>query len=239
MFKSNLLPLLLLLTLGCTSPSSEQTATAPTEEAPGTSSDLYTIEATTEEEFDKASTTSTVGFGLEPGDAQKTNGTLSLKINGKWQSIEAFRDTLLNTTTPEKREYKYLGQNRQLNKYLVAEIGTNTYQTYLVDKTTGSLTATWSEPVLSPDGKYLANISSPDTTPSAPNGIQVWRVTKQGESATIEKYFQVDSPDWKPLELYWESPQVILLRVVPMAKYEALQGQPQPEDFAYVRLTVK
>ncbi|WP_247237181.1 hypothetical protein [Telluribacter sp. SYSU D00476] len=239
MFKNSFSLFILLLTLGCTSPSDKQATTSTTEGTAGNSSDLYTVEAATEEEFSKASTSPSVGFSMEPGDAQKVNSTIRLKINGEWRSIEDFRDTLLNTTAPERKEYRYLGQNRELNKYLVAEMGNDTYQTYLVDKTTGALTATWSEPVPSPDGKYLASISSPATAASAPNGIQVWRVTKQGDSTTIDKYFQVDSPDWKPFELYWASPQTVLLRVVPMEMYKSLQGKPKQEDFSYVRLTIK
>lgn len=237
MFKNNFSLLILLLALGCTSQSGEQAATATTEGTTNTSSDLYTLEEATEDEFEKAASRQTIGFSMEPGDAQKANGTIRLQINGAWRSMEAFRDTLLNTTSAEKREYKYLGQNRELNKYLVAEIGNDTYQTYLVDKTTGELTSTWSEPVPSPDGKYLASISPPAA--SSPNGIQVWQITKQGDNVSIEKYFQVDSPDWKPLELYWASPQTVLLRVVPMEKYKARRGEPRPEDFTYVRLTVK
>ncbi|RDV11064.1 hypothetical protein DXT99_25430 [Pontibacter diazotrophicus] len=238
-----------MVILSCTSQTGEQSssneanpveATTQGKEEQELPSLKYTIEQATEEDFSKAAAKHITGFSMGKYEARKVNGVINLKINGEWKPIEAFTDTLLNTDDPDIREYKYLGQNKDLNKYLVAGSFYEDYQTYLVDMTTGEVAATtWTEPVVSPDKKHLANISIPTVMEPSPNGIQVWNVVEQGEGKGIEKYLEIEQQDWEPFEMRWESSQAIIMKVIPMEKYELLQGEPKQKDFAYLRLIVK
>jgi hypothetical protein len=248
MKKALILPLTLFI-LGCTSQTVEQSstneaisvaATTKGEEEKELPSSKYTIEQATEEDFRKAATKHTAGFSMGKDEARKVNGVINLKKNGEWRPIEIFTDTLLNTDDPDIREYKYLGQNKDINKYLVAGSFYEDYQTYLVDMTTGEVAATtWTEPVLSPDKMHLANISIPTVMEPSPNGIQVWKVVEQGTGKVIEKYLELDQQEWEPFEMHWESPQSIIIKMIPMEQYELLQGEPKQKDYSYLRLTIK
>ncbi|MDQ4139316.1 MAG: hypothetical protein M3142_02215, partial [Bacteroidota bacterium] len=153
--------------------------------------------------------------------------------------MESFRDTLLNENDPEIREYRYLGQNQQLNQYLVAGSFYEGFETYLVDKTTGKITPTWTEPIVSPDQKYLANVSLATVMEGEPTGVQVWKVTGQNNSPSIENLLELEQQDWIPFELQWESPQSIIIKMIPTEKYEQLQAEPKEDDFSYLRLRIK
>ncbi|MDQ3290970.1 MAG: hypothetical protein M3Q05_06730, partial [Bacteroidota bacterium] len=157
--------ILLVFIFGCNNQKSQPTAnkkdTSTTKDSvPVTAnqeagqSELYILEPASKTEFEQAATRHQVSFMMGPEEARKVNGVLVLKINDKWTPIEAFRDTLLNENDPEIREYRYLGQNQQLNQYLVAGSFYEGFETYLVDKTTGKITPTWTEPSVSPDQKY-------------------------------------------------------------------------------------
>ncbi|RDC65418.1 hypothetical protein [Adhaeribacter pallidiroseus] len=150
-----------------------------------------------------------------------------------------FRDTLLNTDDPAIRAYRYLGQHAKINQYLVAGRFYEAYETYLVDKTTGAITTTWTEPIVSPDQKYLANSSFATALDEAPNGIQIWEVANTEKSPAIKKFLEIVHQDWKPLELHWESSTAILIKTLPMDKYKLLQAEPKEEDFSYWRLRIK
>lgn len=200
---------------------------------------LFTLEPATEEDFRKA-TNGTGSFTMNKGDARKVNGTITLKINGEWKPIEALKDTLLDTDDTEQAEYKYLGQNKELNKYLVAGHFYEHYETYLVDKSTGEIAAaTWTEPSVSPDLSYLANVSIATVMDPTPNGIQVWKVTKNGATTAIEKYFEINQQDWDAFEMKWETPHSIIIKMIPMEQFEMLTGEPKKEDFSYLRLRIK
>jgi len=202
-------------------------------------SSLYTLEPATEEDFREAANLTT-SFTMNKGDARKVNGAITFRINGKWKSIEAFNDTLLNTDDTELAEYEYLGQNKALNKYLVAGHFYEHYETYLVDKTTGEIAATtWTEPSVSPDLNYLANVSIATVMDPTPNGIQVWKVTEDGGTTAIEKYFEINQQDWEAFEMEWESPRSIIIKVISMEQFEMLTGEPEQEAFSYLRLRIK
>jgi hypothetical protein len=200
---------------------------------------LYTLEPATEEDFRKA-VSGTTSFTMNKGDARKINGAITLKINGEWKSIEALKDTLIGTDNTEQAEYKYLGQNKELNKYLVAGYFYEHYETYLVDKTTGEIAAaTWTEPSVSPDLRFLANVSLATVMEPTSNGIQVWKVTKNGATTAIEKYFEINQQDWEAFEMKWETPRSIIIKIIPMEQFEMLTGEPKQNDFSYMRLRIK
>ncbi|PSR55350.1 hypothetical protein AHMF7605_18475 [Adhaeribacter arboris] len=199
----------------------------------------YTLEPATKAAFDQAATRQPVSFKMGPEEARKENGVLVLKINQKWTPLEAFRDTLLNTDDPEIREYRYLGQNQALHQYLVAGSFYEGFETYLVDKTTGKITPTWAEPSVSPDHKYLANVSRATVMEGEPNGVQVWKVAGPNNSSAIAQHLEIEPQDWEPFELQWESPESIIIKMMPTEKYEQLQAEPKEEDFSYLRLRVK
>lgn len=201
---------------------------------------LYSLEPATEAEFDKAATNYTVSFMMGRDDARKVNGTISLKINGEWKLIETLKDTLFNTDDTEMAAYTYLGQNKELNKYLVAGRFYEHHENYLIDKITGEIAATtWSEPAVSPDLSFLANVSLATTMDLTPNGIQVWKVTKNGTTTAIEKYFEINQQEWEAFEMQWESPRSIIIKIIAMKEYEMLKGEPKQEDFIYHRLKIK
>ncbi len=242
---------LILLTLGCSSQNEEQPSTNEASTFEGTKqggageenygqSTLYALVEANAEDFSKAAANKDIGFSMGKDDARKVNGVINLKISGKWKPLEVFRDTLLNTNHPKTREYRYLGRNKDINKYLVAGTSYKDYQTYLVDIDTGEIMATtWTEPIVSPDKRYLANVSLPTAMEPSPNGIQVWKVAEQGRTKTIEQYIEIEQQEWEPFEMYWESSRFIIIKMIPMKKYALLQGEPKQDDFSYLRLTIK
>lgn len=251
MKKTFLLPLVLLV-LSCSGKTGEPISdkgedTVIENRAPGKDKgvakeevpSLYTIEPATEEDLHKAGN-GTTSFTKNKGDARKVNGVITLKINGEWKAIEALQDTLIGIDDTDQAEYEYLGQNKELNKYLVAGHFYEHYETYLVDKTTGEIAATaWTEPSVAPDLGYLANVSMATVMDPTPNGIQVWKVTKNGATTAIEKYFEINQQDWEAFEMKWESPRSIIIKMIPMEQFEMLTGELKQDDFSYLRLRLK
>lgn len=243
--------LILLLVITCcnnpvSTPGAEKNTSAPKNDFASVKttdksnkSNLYTLETASKADFELSATRQTVSFIMGPEEARKVNGVLVLKINNKWTSLEAFRDTLLHTDDPAMREYRYLGQHAQINHYLVAGRFYEAYETYLVNKTTGTITTTWTEPVVSPGQKYLANSSFATILDEVPNGIQIWKVTETEKSPVIEKFLEIAQQHWEPFELHWESPNSILIKMIPINKYELLQAEPKEDDFSYLRLRIK
>ncbi|MFC6996769.1 hypothetical protein [Rufibacter roseus] len=244
---------ILLLTISCggnTTPSDTETSdVSATQAAAAVQQDAadrknysshHQITQATKADFEKAAAKQTAGFSRQPADARKANGVLQLKINGKWQSMPAFKDTLLNTDNPEQQEFQYLGHHPAMNLYLVAGLYFEDYKTFLIHKATGQILAeTWTEPIPSPDLKFLANISVPTHMEPAPNGVQVWRVVPKGKSITVEKHLQLEPKDWVPFELAWESAQSLIVKTMPRTQFDGLEGQPKEEEFSYLRLSIK
>ncbi|GGG06543.1 hypothetical protein [Pontibacter amylolyticus] len=248
--KKVLVPTLVLLMLSCSGRTSEQVLKrAETENSAlansgevaleKDSTSLYTLEPATEEDF-RNWANHTFGFAMNRGDARKVDGVITLKISGEWKPIAALKDTLSDKDDTAYAAYKYLGQNKELNKYLVAGHFYEHYETYLVDMTTGEIAATsWTEPAVSPDLSFLANLSTATIMDNAPNGIQVWKVTEKGGRAAIEKYFEINQQDWEAFEMVWESPRSIIIKMLPMEQFEMLSGVPKKDEFSYLRLRIK
>lgn len=174
---------------------------------------------------------------------KKVNGQLRLKINQKWKPYVTFQDTLINTDNDEIREYKYLGQYKELNHYLVEGYFWEHYESYLIDKESGKITTTWTRPYISPGKKFLANLSMAYGLEGPPNGIQVWKIDRnssnQSGSISINKYIEIDQQIWAPFNFYWESDNAIIIKTTSVKKFWELNGEPKETDFSFLRLTLK
>jgi hypothetical protein len=209
------------------------------EEEKNVEASLYTLDTATRVDFEKAKKNSPEAFTADTANFRKENGILSLRIKGEWQLLASFRDTLSAPETDDTdiREYKYLGQFKPINKYVVAGYFWEFYECYLVDKVTGKIYTTWTQPSLSPDNKFLASLSLPYGLEGMPNGIQVFKVMNGGEAIT--KYFEINQDEWSPYESYWESNDSIIIKMLPIKRVLEINGLPKEEDFSYLRLSIK
>lgn len=241
-----LLPILVVLCFGCNSRASESilgVETQPTESIVEARKEVtatpYTLKAATRLDFEKAKKNDPKAFTADTANFRKENGVLSLQIKDEWKLLTCFRDTM---NAPESddtdiRKYKYLGQLKPINKYVVGGYFWEFYECYLVDKATGKVDTTWTSPSLSPDNRLLASLSLPYGLEGLPNGIQIFKVENDGEQIT--KYFEINQEEWSPYESYWESNDSIIIKMLPIDRVLEINGVPKEEDFSYLRLKIK
>ena len=241
-----LLPFIAAICLGCSSRASEpilevenQSTESIAEVRKDVAATSYTIETATRLNFEKAKKNNPEAFTADTANFRKENGVLSLQLKDEWKLLTSFRDTLNAPETDDTdiREYKYLGQLKPINKYVVGGYFWEFYECYLVDKVTGKVDTTWTSPSLSPDNRLLASLSLPYGLEGLPNGIQIFKVENSGKQIT--KYFEINQDEWSPYESYWESNDSIIIKMLPIGRVLEINGIPKEEDFSYLRLKIK
>ena len=174
---------------------------------------------------------------------KKNEGKIKLPINEKWRPFVIFTDTLPANDETGVREYKYLGQFEKAGFYIVGGSFYEHYESYLVDKRTGSQTTIWNNPSISPTGKFIANLSMAYGLEGVPNGLQIWNIERQEnnqiEPVTIQKYLELDQLIWVPDDFVWETDNSLILKVASVEKYINESGQQHNGDFYYLRLKLK
>lgn len=203
----------------------------------------FSISKATADDFNKAKKAFIDKTLYDTSAFRKVNGEINLPIDEKWRTSVTFTDTLLNTDESDSREYFYVGQYEAIGFYIVGGIFWEHSEYYLVDKRTGSQTKLWSSPSISPNEKFLANLSLPFGLEGAPNGIQVWRIDRnehnQVEPISISKYIEIDQQIWSPDDFCWETDHSLILKVAAVDKYMNENGQPNENDFYYLRLKIQ
>ena len=174
---------------------------------------------------------------------KKVNGEIKLPVDRKWKPFVTFTDTLLNTDETDIREYQYLGQFNKIGFYIIGGSFWEHYECYLIDKRTGKQTTIWNTPTISPDDKFIANLSMTYGLEGVPNGLQIWRIDRQEnnqvEPISIVKHLELDQQIWAPDDFVWEADNSLILKVAEVDKFMNENGQPNINDFYYLRLRIK
>lgn len=173
---------------------------------------------------------------------KKKDGAINLPINSKWKPFVTFIDTLLKTDETEIREYYYMGQFKNIGFYLVSGTFWEYSENSLVNKRTGNVTSIWNTPIISPNEKFIANLSMPYGLEGIPNGIQIWSVEKneknQAIPISISKHIEIDQSIWIPVEITWESDVSLILKVVSIHNFLESGGKPEDKDHYFLRLNI-
>jgi hypothetical protein len=171
---------------------------------------------------------------------KNVKGEIKLPVAQKWKPYVIFTDTLLNTDNSDVRQYDYVGQFDKIGFYIVSGSFWEYSEYYLIDKKTGRQTTLWSSPTISPNDKFIANLSMTYGFEGVPNGIQVWRIDRnehnEAEPVSLSKQLELDQQIWAPDDFVWETDNSIILKVAAVDKYMNETGQPNPNDFYYLRL---
>lgn len=174
---------------------------------------------------------------------KKVNGEIKLPVDRKWKPFVTFTDTLLNTDETDIREYKYLGQFDKIGFYIVCGSFWEHYECYLIDKRTGRQTTIWNTPTISPNNKFIANLSMAYGLEGVPNGLQIWRIDRQEnnqvEPISLVKHLELDQQIWAPDDFVWETENSLILKVAAVDKFMNENGMPNESDFYYLRLRIK
>ncbi len=194
----------------------------------------FSISKATIEDYTKAKNNYKDKFIEDTLNIIKVNGVTEIPLNRPhYPPFVIFKDTLVGIGETEEREYQYLGHFPDLDNYLVSGTFWEHYECYLIDKETGDITTTWNRPFLSPNSKYFANLSMAYGLEGVPNGIQIWKV---GSQNNLSKYLELDQQVWVAEEFFWETDNSLILKVAIIEKYLNESGQPNEEDFYYLRL---
>ncbi len=173
---------------------------------------------------------------------RKINGEIKLPIDEKWRPFVTFTDTLLHSDESDVRQYYYHGQFDKIAFYIVEGSFWEHSEYYLIDQKTGKQTTLWGLPIISPKNKFIANLSMTYGLEGVPNGIQIWRIEKnehnQVEPISLSKHLELDQQIWAPVDLVWETDNSIILKVAAVEKYMTESGQPNENDFYYLRLKI-
>jgi hypothetical protein len=215
-------------------------------ESKGTSIDslqTFSLTKATADDFNKAKKTFVDKTLYDTTTFRKVNGEIKLPVDEKWRPFVTFTDTLLNTDESDVRQYYYVGQYEKIGFYIVGGSFWEHSEFYLIDKRTGRQTTLWSSPSISPNDKFLANLSITYGLEGVPNGIQIWRIDRneynQIEPISISKYLELDQQVWAPDDFSWETDNSIILKVAAVDKYMNENGQPNVNDFYYLRLKIQ
>ncbi|MBD0259673.1 MAG: hypothetical protein ICV83_28465 [Cytophagales bacterium] len=198
----------------------------------------YTIMSATQQAYNQAIQHQTDPVLYDTMAHEKQDGVIRLPLTDPNKPSASFADTLTGTDDTAIRTYLYLGQLPSIGQYIVGGGFWEHSEAYLVDQHTGAVTMLWGIPVLSPSGKFVANLSMPYGLEGEPNGIQVWRVGngKRNEGKVLAKMIEIDQQAWIPEELVWESDTAFLIKTTSVEQYwQAVEkGQELPRDFTYL-----
>jgi len=194
----------------------------------------FSITKATKQDFEKAKLTNKDRTLYDTSIYNKINGIIKLPIEEKWRPYIIFKDTALDIEAMDSREYKYLGQLDKIGYYIVGGTFYEHFENYLVDKNTGKIITIWNVPKVSPNDKFVANLSIEFGMEGEPNGLQVWKVINQGQYITIEKYFELDQRIWIPKDFVWETDYSLILKVLDIDKNVNEQS-----NIYYLRLKLK
>ena len=193
----------------------------------------------TEQDFIKAKAKFKDKLTQDTINFPKINGEIKLPIEGHKPTQLSFRDTLLNTDDENIREYKYEGQFKDIDHYVVSGTFWEHYEIYLINKKTGENTLLWNNPTLSPSNQFIANLSLPFGLEGTPIGIQIWRINKTNNTSnfSISKHLEINPIDWAPTDFVWESDKVILPKVAKVDTFLNSNGIPHKNDYYYLKLS--
>lgn len=199
----------------------------------------FEFSVATEQDFIKAKAKFKDKLTQDTINFPKINGEIKLPIEGNKPTQLSFRDTLLHTDDENIREYKYEGQFKQIDHYVVSGTFWEHYEIYLINKNTGENTLLWNNPALSPSNQFIANLSLPFGLEGTPIGIQIWRISKKNNPAnfSISKHLEINPIDWAPIDFVWESDKVILLKVAKVDAFLNNNGIPHKNDYYYLKLS--
>lgn len=201
----------------------------------------FSITKATADDFDNAKKSYLDKIVYDTTTYRKMSGEIKLPIDEKWRTFVTFTDTLINEVEAEDvRQYYYVGQFEKIGFYIVGGSFWEHSEYYLIDKRTGRQTTTWSSPTISPSDKFIANLSMTYGLEGVPNGIQIWRIDRnennQIEPISLSKHLELDQQIWAPDDFVWESDYSLILKVAAVDKYMNEIGQPNLNDFYYLRL---
>ena len=193
----------------------------------------------TQNDFDRAGMKFMSGFEMAIDDARKIDGTIHLKIAGNWKAMESFNDLELDGTITGDCTYLYLGKNDTLKNYLIGAADSYGFEWYLIDQMTGAISTVNSEPIISPDHTMFITLENAANSNMRMKGFHIWKVDFANGKKTMKRYFVARNQDWIPYEMYWESKSSILIKALPMVKYDSMKSVPLESDFTFVRMIVK
>jgi hypothetical protein len=203
----------------------------------------FSITKATADDFKKAKKSFVDKTLYDSTTFKKMNGEIKLPIEEKWRPFVTFTDTLLNTDELDVRQYYYVGQFNKIGFYIVSGSFWEHSEYYLIDKRTGRQTTLWSSPIMSPNDKFVANLSITYGLEGVPNGIQIWRIDRnkhnQIEPISISKHLELDQQIWAPADFCWETDNSLILKVTAIDKYMNENGQPNENNFYYLRLKIQ
>jgi len=67
-------------------------------------------------------------------------------------------------------------------------------------------------------------------------GIQIFRIENNGQNLT--KLIEINQEEWSPYNFYWESPNTLIIQILPVERVMEINGIPKQEDYSYIRLKI-
>tara|TARA_R110002074_G_scaffold14788_2_gene51322 strand:- start:97915 stop:98721 length:807 start_codon:yes stop_codon:yes gene_type:complete len=199
-----------------------------------------TFKEATEREYNNASINQDIIFEMKEGDAKKIDGVIHLKINEEWKAITSLKDEFLSEFNINLCTYYYLGKSNSINAYL---IGSHSFfdekEWYLVDAKTAEVITVTSNPIFSPNYLNFATLNLVSTSNIPLKGFYLSKLNKTNSVLEASHYYVGKNEKWIPYELFWETNNSLLIKVLPEKKSNNLKNEPLESDFSYVRMTIK
>lgn len=118
--------------------------------------------------------------------------------------------------------YTYKGFNKNIQFHTVCGQYWETYRCYLIDQKTSKIDTLWTEPIFSPDSRYLISKSMDYGLEGMPNGFQVWHLDKNRNWIKIN---EMDQQEWIPIEITWLSSDSIEIKTVTIDHYNEVNWE--------------
>ncbi|QNR23658.1 hypothetical protein [Croceimicrobium hydrocarbonivorans] len=242
MIKAEFFALIILLSTCAANCNSEESSEAAEENALRQDEKTYTLIETSEDEFERAISRYEDKTLFDTTAFMKVAGEVKLPIEGKQNASLSFKDKISDTLETENIVYQYIGQFPDIGFYLVRASFWEHDECYLINKETGHLTSLWTKPSLSPQAKYLADLSLAYGLEGLPNGIQLWSLARSSanpqDTVSIRKFLEIDQKSWVPESFVWQSDSTLILKVLSVNDYLVGAGKYQPEDYYFLKLQI-
>jgi len=128
----------------------------------------------------------------------KRNGVIALNLESKQKLY--LRDLLANSDNTNQVTYQYVGFFQKQKFYIVLAQYYETGEYLLIDGRTGKKYKLWGMPKISPKGDLLISSSDALGYDVMFNGIQMWKIEKNGQ-LNLEWEYKQDQ--WAPESIDW------------------------------------
>lgn len=162
----------------------------------------------------------------------KKNDTIRIKTKNQ------FIDFISHPNLDENESnYTYNGFNKNIGFHIVCGQYWEDYRCYLIDQETSRIDTLWTEPIFSPDNRYLISKSMDYGLEGIPNGFQIWHLNHKKQWIKVN---EIDQQEWIPIDINWLTEDSIEINSVTIKHYNEMNWDMEKlSEFDKIKMKIK